>query len=215
MKERKQSVSAVLCAVEKTIREHDLLRPKDRILVAVSGGPDSVALFHILLQLSATWRWALAVAHLHHGLRGRDADEDLAFVKQMAKEANLPFFDRKLPLGYLKRMRGSLQETARRERYRILEALRSEWKGHKIALGHQADDQTETVLAALLRGAGTKGLSGMFDSLSAGSIQRGPRISEKSDPSRTAAHVARPFQPPHRRDATEDGVNLRRSGFIS
>jgi tRNA(Ile)-lysidine synthase len=79
----------------------------------------------------------------------------------MAKGLKLPFYYRKLPAGYLRRMRGSIQESARRQRYLFLEEIRDQWDFQKIAMGHQADDQAETVLAAILRGAGTHGLGGM------------------------------------------------------
>jgi len=153
--------SKVMGKVEEAIRAHDLLSPSDRILVAVSGGPDSVALLHILDRLREAWGWALAVAHLHHGVRGEDADTDLAFTEAMAGGLSLPFFHRKLSPGDLRRMGGSLQEAARRVRYAFLEEVRAQWDGQRIALGHQADDQAETVLAALFRGAGPRGLSGM------------------------------------------------------
>jgi tRNA(Ile)-lysidine synthase len=161
MKGRHRIPLNVMGRVEQTIRAHDLLRRGDRIVAAVSGGPDSVALLRILHHMREAWDWELAVAHLHHGIRGEDADEDLAFVARMAEELALPFFHRRLLSGALKAMGGSLQEAARRIRYAFMEEVRSQWGGQKIALGHQADDQVETILAALLRGAGTRGLSGM------------------------------------------------------
>jgi tRNA(Ile)-lysidine synthase len=161
MRTRHKWVACVLGRVEATIREHELLARQDRVVVAVSGGPDSVALIHILNELRRGWGWDLAMAHLHHGLRGAEADEDLAFVEDMARNLGLPFLSRRLPAGSLRGTRGSLQENARRARYRFLEEVRAQWNGNRIALGHHGDDQAETVLAALIRGAGPHGLRGM------------------------------------------------------
>jgi len=144
-----------------TIRRLRLLQEGDRIVLGVSGGPDSVALLHILFALREQCGWTLAVAHLHHGLRGRDAEEDLEFVQGLSQDLGLPFFHGRLPEDALRSQKGSLQEAARKARYDFLESVRSHWGARCIAVGHQADDQAETVLAALLRGAGTKGLAGI------------------------------------------------------
>lgn len=154
-------MSAILLRVQETIRQHGLVEPGGRVLVAVSGGPDSVALLHILLDLRPRWGWEIAAAHLHHGLRGADADGDLAFTAQMVAGLGIPLFQRVLPPGELKEAGGSLQEAARVARYAFLEQALEEWQGGRIAVGHQADDQAETVVSALLRGAGTRGLRGM------------------------------------------------------
>ncbi len=154
-------MKGILLKVQETIRQHELMEPGGRILVAVSGGPDSVALLHILLDLRPGWGWEIAAAHLHHGLRGGEADADLAFTAQMVEGLGIPFFHRVLPPGGLMEAGGSLQEAARVARYAFLEETLHEWGGQRIAVGHQADDQAETVVSALLRGAGTRGLRGM------------------------------------------------------
>lgn len=151
----------ILLKVQETIRRHELMEPGGRVLVAVSGGPDSVALLHILLDLRPKWGWKIAAAHLHHGLRGGEADADLAFTGEMVGGLGIPFFQRVLPPGELRGAGGSLQEAARVARYAFLEEAMKEWGGDRIAVGHQADDQAETVVSALLRGAGTRGLRGM------------------------------------------------------
>lgn len=147
--------------VEKVIAQKGLLCSGERILVAVSGGPDSVALIHILDELSSRWRWTLAIGHVNHGLRPEGSKEDEEFVKRLAEQLGVEFLLRRIPEGSLRVTRGSLQERARDERYRLLEEMRNEFRAGKIALGHTCDDQAETVLAALGRGAGTRGLGAM------------------------------------------------------
>lgn len=154
-------MSELTSKVETTIRRHALLAPRESVLVAVSGGPDSVALLHILLELRSSWGWELAVAHVHHGLRGQDAEEELRFVEAMTRSSGLEFLCRRVAPGSLRGTGRSLQEAARVARYELLEQMREEFRATRIALGHQADDQAETVIAALIRGAGLRGLAGM------------------------------------------------------
>lgn len=151
----------LLSKVETTILTQGLVDQGDRVLVAVSGGPDSVALLRLLLELRPKWGWEMAVAHVHHGLRGEDAEEDLRFVQAMASSAGLEFLVRRITPGSLRCSGRSLQEAARMARYGLLEEMRGEFAASRIALGHQADDQAETVLAALIRGTGLAGLGGM------------------------------------------------------
>lgn len=154
-------LSPLALKVERTVLRHRLLDPGERILVAVSGGPDSVALLGILWELRLRWAWELKVAHVHHGLRAQDADEDMAFVQSMAQGLGLDFLLRRAQPGSLKLAGRSLQESAREARYKFLEEMALESGAEAIALGHQADDQAETVLAALIRGAGLRGLAAM------------------------------------------------------
>jgi tRNA(Ile)-lysidine synthase len=154
-------LSSLALKVENTILKHRLLEPGQRILVAVSGGPDSVALLGVLWELRLRWAWELKVAHVHHGLRAQDAEEELAFVQNMAQALGLDFLLRRAKPGSLKIPGRSLQESAREARYRFLEEMALAAQSQAIALGHQADDQAETVLAALIRGAGLRGLAAM------------------------------------------------------
>lgn len=130
-----------------------------RILVAVSGGKDSMALLHLLAAMKAK----IGVAHCNFKLRGADADEDAAFVEKTAKALAVPFynisFDTKAEME--KRKMG-VQETARVLRYEWLEKIRKEEKYAYIATAHHADDQVETMLASFVRGTGIKGLRGML-----------------------------------------------------
>ena len=147
----------------KHVRQDGLVSPEDRVAVAVSGGPDSVA----LLQVLSTWRDALKleliVVHVNHGLRGRESTDDAAFVEQLARQLDVPFCLKRLNLQRLLRERKgeSRQAVAREKRYELLWEASREWGGTKVALGHTQDDQAETILMCTLRGAGLAGLSGM------------------------------------------------------
>jgi tRNA(Ile)-lysidine synthase len=140
----------------------DLIAPGDRVLVAVSGGIDSLALLYLLEQFSDEVGYKLFVAHLNHLARGAESDEDARFVEQEAHKLSLPFYIEQINVGKEKNdLKTSFQETARILRYQFLEKTLMSIKGDKIAVGHTADDQIETVLINFLRGAGLKGLSGM------------------------------------------------------
>ncbi len=149
--------------VRRTIEKHGLLHKRDRVLVAVSGGPDSVALLKILNRLSAQdYDLTLAVAHLNHGLRGVESDQEEIFVRRLCESLKIPLFTRKADIGEaLRRNKGSLEETCRRERYAFFDEVRSREGMNRVALGHHLDDQAETVLMRLLRGSGPEGLRGM------------------------------------------------------
>jgi len=149
--------------VEKAIRRHRLLSEGDGVVVAVSGGPDSVALLKILQELSPRYRLALKVAHLNHGLRGADSDREESFVRELCLSLGLPFVSRKVDVrNVLSKSGTSLEDACRRERYDFLEEVRLEEGFQKTALGHHRDDQAETVLMRLLRGSGPEGLRGML-----------------------------------------------------
>jgi tRNA(Ile)-lysidine synthase len=149
--------------VHQTIKAHDLLIPGDRIVVAVSGGPDSVALLACLVALSARWNFELSIGHVNHGLRGTESDDDVAFVEQMGDHFGVPVSIRKVSLKKqdAKRTKQSFQAYAREVRYQALEDILQDRGATKIATGHTADDQAETVLMWMLRGSGTGGLSGI------------------------------------------------------
>jgi tRNA(Ile)-lysidine synthase len=149
--------------VTELANKRKLFSPGDRVLVAVSGGPDSVALLQILNGLSAELRLHLEVAHLQHGIRGEEAREDARFVAALAESLNLPFHLKEVNIPEIKKMagKGNLEALARAERYRFFMAVAQERDLNKIATAHTLDDQAETVLMWFLRGCGTKGLAGM------------------------------------------------------
>ena len=145
------------------IQRHQLLARGDRVLVAVSGGPDSVALLHLLYELREEMELQLEVAHLQHGIRGAEAEEDARFVAELAEKLGLPLHLKTVDLPRIRSAagKGNLEELARVERYRFFAAVARERKLGKIATAHTQDDQAETVLMWLLRGSGLKGLGGM------------------------------------------------------
>ena len=127
---------------------------------AVSGGPDSVCLLHVLLELAPRLGIAVtAVAHLNHQLRGKASDEDERFVAELASRAGVPFFCKRVRVG---EEAGNLEQAARRARHAFFLALIKDGVANRVATGHTADDQAETVLFRLLRGSGLAGLSGIL-----------------------------------------------------
>jgi tRNA(Ile)-lysidine synthase len=153
----------VLNQVRDTIERYHLLCTGETVVVGVSGGPDSLCLLHVLRQLSAELDLHLHVAHLHHSIRGEDADADAAFVAALAAEWDLPCTveTRDVP-GMAREKKLAVEEMARLVRYAFLARLAHQIGAHKIAVGHNADDQTETVLMHWLRGSGLAGLRGML-----------------------------------------------------
>jgi tRNA(Ile)-lysidine synthase len=151
-----------LARVKKTIQKHAMLKPGDNVIVGVSGGPDSVALLYVLYQLRKNYNITLQVAHLNHGLRGKEALRDVHFVKNLAHELELPCEVETCDVpSYKKNYSLSSQEAARIVRYQFLEEVKKRKGASKIALGHNANDQAETLMMWLLRGSGVKGLGGM------------------------------------------------------
>ncbi len=130
--------------------------------VAVSGGADSVALLHILKELSPRWNLHLRVLHFNHRLRGPESEEDARFVARLAGQLGLEFLCEEGDVGREAREAGeNLEQAARRARYGFFHRLLEEGKLEKVAVGHTRSDQAETVLYRLLRGAGTAGLAGI------------------------------------------------------
>jgi tRNA(Ile)-lysidine synthase len=148
--------------VHNTVMSHRMIQSVDLVVVAVSGGPDSVALCHLLHRLRHSLKVELVVAHVHHGLRGAEADQDALFVENLSQQLSLPVVVQRLQVGsWQKEHGGSLQMAARALRYQCLHQVVAEKGASKIALGHNADDQAEEILLRILRGAGQRGLSGM------------------------------------------------------
>ena len=148
--------------IKKTIKKYRMLESGDRVIVGVSGGPDSMALLYVLNLIKKDYNLALKVAHLNHGFRGKEAQREAQFVEKMAQKLELPFEVKTFDVPAYKRENSlSSQEAARVIRYRFLEDVKERFHASKIALGHNADDQAETMMMWLLRGTGLKGLGGM------------------------------------------------------
>ena len=148
--------------VEENIQNRRLLKRGQAVLVAVSGGLDSMALLHTLHELSSRHRWKLTVAHFNHRLRGRSSDADEKLVRQTAAALRLPFVAGRADVKELARQsKLSLEMAARKLRHDFFSRGAAERKIHVIALAHHADDQVELFFLRLLRGAGGEGLAGM------------------------------------------------------
>jgi len=149
--------------VVDTIRRHALLRDGARVLAALSGGADSVALLLLLRELHAAGVLAVAgAAHLHHGLRGAEADADEAFCAALAARVGVPFASERADVAALARaQKRSTEDAARVARYAFLNRAATSLSADAIAVAQTRDDQAETFLLRLLRGAGTRGLGGI------------------------------------------------------
>lgn len=132
------------------------------ILVAVSGGPDSVALLHILFPLQRKKGLTLVAAYINHGLRPAESEQEESFVRSLCRDLCVPFENVQVDVrGYAGQKRISLEHAARDLRYKALREIAVRHKASLIAVAHTADDQAEEILIRLLRGSGMKGLSGM------------------------------------------------------
>ncbi len=149
--------------VDRAIRRQKLIAPEESIVVAVSGGPDSVALLMCLEALQRQWSWKLSVAHVNHGLRGEESEGDMAFVEKLAGSLRIPFQGVRLHLDPHEKQfqKESRQEVVRNLRYQALQRMILNEQATKLALGHTQDDQAETVLMWMLRGSGSGGMGGI------------------------------------------------------
>lgn len=145
------------------VRRHQLISGGERILVGVSGGPDSVALLQLLHECRDELRLHLEVAHLQHGIRSGAAGEDARFVADLADRLGIPFHLKEIDLPQMKQSagKGNLEALARAARYTFFDEIVKQRGLEKVAVAHTQDDQAETVLMWFLRGTGLKGLGGM------------------------------------------------------
>ncbi|MDP4099196.1 tRNA lysidine(34) synthetase TilS [Paenibacillus sp. P96] len=146
-----------------TSAEHVMWAPGDSIVVAVSGGPDSVALLYAMEEISRLHTpLRLICAHVHHGFRPEESDAEADLVRDLAARLSLPFEMARVDVPrYMEESGKGPQEAARELRYRFLHEIAARYEARSIALAHHADDQAETVMLHLLRGSGPGGLSGM------------------------------------------------------
>ncbi len=149
--------------VERSLKSMGIPLKEQRLLAAVSGGPDSVALLHVLSRLRRRLGFELRAAHVNHGFRGRESLEDERFVIALAEQHDVPLTVRRFDPDEVDRARtGNLEEHARRLRYQKLVHTAVELDCHCIATGHTLSDQAETVLHRLLRATGLSGLRGIL-----------------------------------------------------
>jgi tRNA(Ile)-lysidine synthase len=155
-------VSTLSEQVGETIQTRKLFRRGQSILVAVSGGVDSMVLLHLLQQLAHINAWRLVVGHFNHQLRGAESDADEQWVQAVAARLDLPFVSERWPVQARRRARGlGLEMAAREARHEFLGRTAVQRKIPTVALAHHADDQVELFFLRLFRGAGGEGLGGM------------------------------------------------------
>ena len=148
--------------VRKTLKKYNMLSAKERVLVGVSGGPDSVALLHALYRLKEDFGIEIFIGHLNHMFRPKDSNKAENFVKNLAEELGLPFTSKRVNVPqYMKDEKLSAQEAAREVRYCFFIEEAKKSRVAKIAKGHNADDQAETVLMRIIKGSGSRGLGGI------------------------------------------------------
>lgn len=148
--------------IQKFTKKHNLISPGDRIVAAVSGGPDSVFMLHYLLRVRKFMNLSISMVHLHHGIRGEEADEDAAFCKKIAQTYNLPYLEihQDVP-GVARKKKLSIEEAGRLARLSAYRKAIKKFSATAVATGHTADDQAETVLMKIITGTGKVGLSGI------------------------------------------------------
>lgn len=154
--------SMVYEEVLKTVKENNLIEENEGIVVALSGGPDSVCLLHILHRMSKEMNLKIFAAHLNHKIRGLDAYMDSLYVMKLCEELQIPCFIRAIDVPkYCNDNKLGLEDGARKLRYEIFNEIREKLSADKIAIGHNKNDQAETVLMRIMRGTGLQGLRGI------------------------------------------------------
>ena len=149
--------------VKRTIDRYHLLERGDRLIVGVSGGIDSMVLLHLLNTYRREFNLSLIVAHVNHGLRPGESEEEANLVQKESERLGLHFEYGQFDVKRFQRAGGlSVQDAGRRIRFHFFKSILLKYQAQKIALGHNADDQVETVLLRLIRGSGLQGLKGML-----------------------------------------------------
>ncbi len=148
--------------VYNTIKQYNLINLNDNIIVGVSGGPDSMMLLHVLKGFKEYMNFNIFVAHINHGVRGKDADNDEKFVENICERWNLPFYSKKVNMDeYAKLRKISSEEAGREIRYNFFREIANKIGNAKIAVAHNKNDQVETAIMRFIRGTGIDGLKGM------------------------------------------------------
>ena len=147
---------------EAYIKRYHMIERGDHVIAAVSGGADSVCLLHLLASLSRRMGFEIQVVHVHHGLRGQEADRDAGYVKELSDRWRIPCHVVYRDVAAYGREHGlSVEEAGRDLRYKALQESAAHFDNARIAVAHHQDDQAETILHNLFRGSGLRGLGGM------------------------------------------------------
>lgn len=148
--------------IKQYISKYNMLEKGDQIIVGVSGGADSVCLFHVLTELSESYGLTLFVIHVNHGIRGEEADRDEEFVRSLCKERGVSFTAVCKDIPLMAKTQGlSLEEAGRISRYEVFNQYLNAYKCNKIAIAHNKNDNAETILFNLFRGSALTGLTGI------------------------------------------------------
>ncbi|MGL5649604.1 MAG: tRNA lysidine(34) synthetase TilS [Clostridium sp.] len=146
----------------KHIEENDLIRKGDKVLVALSGGPDSICMLHLLCSIREEYSLEIGAAHLNHMLRGEEANKDEEYAKEFCESLGVEFFSRRVDIEGYSKERGVSTETGGRDvRYELFTDVKKKYGYTKIATAHNANDQAETILMRMMRGTGLEGLCGI------------------------------------------------------
>ena len=148
--------------VLKTIEKYKLIESGDKILIAVSGGPDSMCLLDILNKLKDKLKIEIAVVHVNHGIRGKVADEETEYIKRYCEKYNIKIYiKREKVIDLAKKDKIGLEEEGRKVRYNFFDEILQKTGFNKIAIAHNMNDKVETILMNIIRGSGTLGLKGI------------------------------------------------------
>ncbi|MGL5695045.1 MAG: tRNA lysidine(34) synthetase TilS [Peptostreptococcaceae bacterium] len=148
--------------VLSTVKKHKLIKKGDKIVVGLSGGPDSVCLLHVLNRLKDEWDLEIYAAHLNHQIRGIEAQKDAFYISKLCEEMGITFFIKSINVPeYCEKNGVSIEEGARKLRYEMFYEIKNNIRANKIAIGHNLNDQAETILMRMMRGTGLQGLKGI------------------------------------------------------
>lgn len=146
----------------KTLKKYDMVSKGDKVIIGVSGGPDSICLLHLFNDFKDGLGIQICVAHLDHMFRGGESEKDADFVKALCHKLNIPFFQSKINVPDFAKKHGfSPEDAARRVRYNFFNEVKEKTNANKIATGHNRNDHEETILMNIFRGAGVDGLTGI------------------------------------------------------
>lgn len=144
------------------IKDNNLIKEKDKVLVALSGGPDSVCLLHILHRLKNVLNIELGAIHINHMLRGEESDNDEKYIGQLCDKLGINYYVKRIDIEYISKSTNvSLEVAGRNERYKAFEEIRKDNGYNKVAVAHNSNDQAETILMRMMRGTGLEGLTGI------------------------------------------------------